>query len=281
MKQNRRNRSYRPNPSILRLLLGLMALALALAACAPVVLEPEGPVATPDKDEGQVQDGEGIVKEAAEINSEPVVRYERMTMDDGAVIEYALVLPAGFDVSQAYPVLLALPPGPQTQDMVQAGLDLYWRQGAIDNGWVVVSPASPDGTLYFQGAERYLPEFLAGVAAQVTPEGGKYHVAGISNGGISAFRLVANHPDLVQSLLVAPGYPFSAEDRRNLLENTDIPVAMFVGEQDTTWIPPMQETADALAAQGREVSLEIVPDEGHVMRSLSPDRLFGLLESFR
>jgi enterochelin esterase-like enzyme len=56
---------------------------------------------------------------------------------------------------------------------------------------------------------------------------------------------------------------------------------MFVGEQDATWIPPMQETADALAAQGREVSLEIVPGEGHVMRSLSPDRLFALLESFR
>jgi enterochelin esterase-like enzyme len=56
---------------------------------------------------------------------------------------------------------------------------------------------------------------------------------------------------------------------------------MFVGEQDATWIPPMQETADALAAQGREVSLEIVTGEGHVMRSLSPDRLFALLESFR
>ena len=58
-------------------------------------------------------------------------------------------------------------------------------------------------------------------------------------------------------------------------------MAMFVGEQDTTWIPPMQETAEALAAQGRDVLLEIVPGEGHVIRSLSPDRLFALLESFR
>lgn len=280
MQQSKRNPVLRLNLSNLRLLLGLMALALALAACAPVVLEPEGPVATPVEEQGEVQKEEPV-KENAAINSEPVVRYESMTMDDGAVIEYALALPAGFDASQAYPVLLALPPGPQTREMVQAGLDLYWEQGAIDNGWVVVSPASPDGTLYFRGAERYLPEFLAGIGDQVTPEGGKYHVTGISNGGISAFRLVANHPDLVQSLLVAPGYPFSAEDRRSLLGNTDIPVAMFVGEQDTTWIPPMQETADALAAQGSEVSLEIVPGEGHVMRSLSPDRLFALLESFR
>jgi pimeloyl-ACP methyl ester carboxylesterase len=272
------------------LLAGLAMLALALAACAPVVLTPneQGEALIEEvngiqgeKDQDEENDEENIVKEDAKVNSEPVVRYESMTMDDGAVIEYALVLPAGFDARKAYPVLLALPPGPQTREMVQAGLDLYWRQGAIDNGWVVVSPASPDGTLYFQGAERYLPAFLAGIATQVTPEGGKYHVAGISNGGISAFRLLAEHPELVHSLLVAPGYPFSAEDRRNLLESTDIPVAMFVGEQDATWIPPMQETADALAAQGREVSLEIVPGEGHVIRSLSPDRLFALLESFR
>ncbi len=281
MKLNRRNLTPGLGPPGLRLLAGLVMLALALAACAPVVLPPDKQGETPAEEVNKIQDKENTVKQGAEINSEPVVRYESMTLADGAVIEYALVLPAGFDAGRTYPVLLALPPGPQTREMVQFGLDIYWRQGAIDNDWVVVSPASPDGTLYFQGAERYLPEFLAGIAAQLTPEGGKYHVAGISNGGISAFRLVADHPELVHSLLVAPGYPFSAEDRRNLLESADIPVAMFVGEQDTTWIPPMQETADALAAQGREVTLESVPGEGHVMRSLSPGKLFGLLESFR
>jgi len=266
-------------PSVVRVLIGLIAFVFLLAACAPVL--PEGDGAGAVQVEDDVQDEADSAEKSADISSEPVVRYESMTMDDGAVIEYALVLPAGYDESRAYPVLLALPPGPQSRGMVQAGLDLYWQQGAIDNDWVVISPASPDGTLFFQGAERYLPEFLARAAEQLTPEGGAYHVAGISNGGISAFRLAASHPDLVQSLLVAPGYPSSAEDQRNLLERTDIPVAMFVGEQDTGWIPPMQETADALAAQGREVSLEIVPDEGHLMRSLSPDKLFALLDSFR
>ena len=41
-------------------------------------------------------------------------------------LRYALALPDGFDRSKTYPVLLAFPPGPQTEPMVDAGFGRYW-----------------------------------------------------------------------------------------------------------------------------------------------------------
>lgn len=113
--------------------------------------------------------------------------YEQITLSDGSELTYALVIPQKYDPNKLAPTLLALPPGPQTQSMVQGGLDGYWETAASQRGWIVISPIAPNGTLFFQGSETLIPEFLARIAASHPPEGGKFHVAGVSNGGISAF----------------------------------------------------------------------------------------------
>ena len=47
-----------------------------------------------------------------------------------------MVLPEGYDPEAEYPVLLALPPGGQTEEMVDWGLRLYWTAGpAPGAGW--------------------------------------------------------------------------------------------------------------------------------------------------
>jgi len=48
--------------------------------------------------------------------------YKTLDLADGTKLEYALVLPEGFDPSRTYPVLLGLPPSAQDRDMVEAGL---------------------------------------------------------------------------------------------------------------------------------------------------------------
>jgi hypothetical protein len=54
-----------------------------------------------------------------------------------------------FDKTIAYPVLLALPPGDQSKELVAAGLRLYWEAQAKKRGCVVISPAAPEGTSFY------------------------------------------------------------------------------------------------------------------------------------
>jgi predicted esterase len=213
---------------------------------------------------------------------EAMLTYETISLSGGEAIEYALLLPANYNAQLInYPILLALPPGGQNRQMVDAGLNGYWAEEAARRGWIVVSPAAPGGQLFFQGAEKLIPEFLDGITAQYSPQGGKFHIAGISNGGISAFRVALDEPQRVHSLLVLPGFPRGEADFQRLDELIDIPVAMFVGEHDTTWIAGMEATAESLTDLGGTVSLEIVPGEGHVIQSLTGAQLFDLLESYQ
>jgi len=216
------------------------------------------------------------------IAEEGITSYYEIELQDGTVLQYGVVLPNEFDASQTYPILLALPPGGQNQSMVVAGIDGFWGQEGQKRGWIVISPIAPNGTLFFQGSESLIPEFLVHMEQQYQAEGGKYHLAGISNGGISTFRVGGNYPDLFHSMMVLPGFPRSEEDFQHLDSLKDIPVTMFVGEGDTSWIPRMQETEERLSALGGQVSLEIVAGEGHLISSLQGgERLYDLLQSFR
>jgi predicted esterase len=219
-----------------------------------------------------VEGGETLVRT-------PGKSYEQMVLIDETVIDYALLLPDNYTAGETYPILLALPPADQSQAMVEAGLG-YWESEAAERGWIVISPAAPNQTLFFRGSEMLLPEFLERIMEQFQPEGGKFHVAGVSNGGISTFRFAIENPELVHSLIVLPGYPLD-NDRENLANLVDIPVSMFVGENDGSWVSRMQTAEQALTELGGHVTLEIMPGEGHVIRSLNGERLFDLLESFR
>lgn len=219
-------------------------------------------------------------KNEPQATSEPSLTYESVALSDGASLDYALFLPAGYDPERNYPVLLALPPGDQTRGMVDAGINGYWGHGPVDRDWIVISPAAPNGQLFFQGSEVLIPDFLEKIAAEYPPEGGKFHLAGISNGGISAFRLAVNQPEKFHSILVVPGFP-RGEDSQKLNNLTDIPIAMFVGELDSSWREAMISTEEELSRLGISATLEIVPGEGHVIQGIGGDRFFDLLESFR
>ena len=204
--------------------------------------------------------------------------YQTLSLSDGTALTYALLLPSDFDEAKTYPTLLALPPGPQTRDMVEAGLG-YWRSGP-ERGWVVISPVAP-GQLFFQGAESTIPKLLDEVAKTVMFEGEKVHVAGVSNGGRSSFRIALDYPERIHSITVLPGFPPSEKDYGRLERIAHLPVVMYAGEHDTSWVEAMLRTEKVLSDLGTTVSATVVPNEGHVIQSLSGNTLFELLETFR
>ncbi|MFQ5767144.1 MAG: hypothetical protein ACE5ID_04085 [Acidobacteriota bacterium] len=207
--------------------------------------------------------------------------YEELKLPQGGSLSYALILPEHFDPKGIYPALLALPPGNQTREMVEAGLKRYWGAAAARRGWIVASPVAPGGKLFFQGSEHLIPPLLDRLQARFHIEGGKFHLAGVSNGGRSAFRVALDSPERFASLTVLPGFPPSREDFGRLELLKGLPVQMFAGGNDHQWVKMERETKEKLDTLGIEASLTVFPGEGHVPSSMEGARVMKLLEKLR
>ncbi|MDA1185993.1 MAG: hypothetical protein O2930_15290 [Acidobacteria bacterium] len=206
--------------------------------------------------------------------------YRELRTAEGA-LRYALALPDDFDPSQTYPALLAFPPGPQTEPMVDAGFDRYWGPQASRRGWIVVSPAAPGGQIFHRGGDALIPTLLDRIASEFRIEGGTFHVAGWSNGGRTAFHVALAHPARVRSLVVLPGGPPTEADVARLANLQGIPVRMFAGGRDTEWVRVMQDTEQRLKSLEISVETTVLPGEGHVPPSLDGEPIMRLLEELR
>jgi poly(3-hydroxybutyrate) depolymerase len=201
-------------------------------------------------------------------NIASAAEFKSLDLGGGRELVYAVVVPADYDRARDYPAILAMPPGPQTPQMVEAGLGLYWEAMARERGFLVFSPVAPGGTTFYRGSEKLIPKFLSHIKKTYRIRGGKFYLTGISNGGISAFRLAVNQPDAFHSLTVVPGYPISKADFQGLEKLKSLSVSMYVGEQDTRWHAPMNKALQRLQSLGIAASLKVIPGEGHVIQSL-------------
>jgi pimeloyl-ACP methyl ester carboxylesterase len=156
----------------------------------------------------------------------------------------------------------------------------YWATEAQKRGWVIVSPSAPDGESFYTGAESELPNLLDEVAKLVRFEGGKAHLAGISNGGLSAYRAATEYPARFLSLTVLPGIPPDDRAFHALQRLRGIPVAAFAGAEDSSWVRGSRDAKAEMDRLGIQNTLQIVLGEGHVI-GLDPAKLFDLLDQRR
>ena len=126
-----------------------------------------------------------------------------------------------------------------------------------------------------------VPELLDKIAADYPPENGKFDLAGVSNGGLSAFKAALTYPDRFRSLVVFPGYSQDGADDPNLSKLKGIGVSMFVGGDDSGWRDASEQTDQTLKGLGYTVELHIVAGEGHIIDSLTGADLFDAIERVR
>lgn len=195
--------------------------------------------------------------------------FKQMRLSDGTGIDYALVLPTGFRDDQTYPALLAFPGGRQNLESVRGGLSRFWEREAAKRGYIVFSPAAPAGKSFYENGADLIPEFLQHLLAAFRIEGEKFHVAGLSNGGVSAFAVAIRYPELFHSLTALAGFPVEQVDFDRLDRLKNIRVTMFVGDGDQYWKEGMEKTRSRLAALGRPAYFEVVPRNGHFLPDLS------------
>jgi predicted esterase len=209
---------------------------------------------------------------------------ERIMRVAGSTVNYKLVLPNGYDAANTYPAILVFGGGPQTMNTIEGTLARNFQSEAEQRGYLVIGPAAPDGDLFFYDGDRIVPEFLDHLLAAHKIEGGKFHVAGPSNGGIAAMHVAAKFPQYFLSATAFPGYLWQPTEAK--LRNLEgICAYFFIGETDEyRWHDEMEREAAALRARGSVAEYSVEKGQPHRLETLAGPgaaRLFAGFETAR
>jgi poly(3-hydroxybutyrate) depolymerase len=201
----------------------------------------------------------------------------------GTTVHYKVVLPNGYDPGKAYPAVLAFSGGAQTMDTVERTLERNWRPEAERRGYIVVIPAAPEEGVYFEGGDRIFPQFLTMLLGDYKIQNNKFHIAGVSNGGISAFHIAVAYPQYFLSVTGFPGF-VPVTDQAHLRALARICVNLHVGELDADWLQGSYLLADQLRGWGLTVRFTVEKGQHHRIETFENEgsaRLFDQFEEAR
>src|SRR3984893_2006546 len=198
----------------------------------------------------------------------------------GTTVHYKIVLPNGYDSAKAYPAILALGGGPQTMNTVDNILNRNFRAEGEKRGYIVVAPAAPDGQLFFQGGDRIFPEFLKMILEDYKIQDNKFHIAGVSNGGIAALYVAAANPQYFSSVTAFPGYMWEPSAAK-LQAISKMCVFMYVGELDPYMgHGEMKKEAEFLRSKGTVARYSVEKDQPHRLETLAGTNAGRLFDGF-
>ena len=198
----------------------------------------------------------------------------------GFTVHYKVVLPESYDAAKTYPAVIALGGGPQTMNTVDGILARNFRAEAEKRGYIVVAPAAPDGELFFENGARIFPEFLKMIMADYKIQDGKFHIAGVSNGGIAALHIAAASPQYFLSATAFPGYMWQPTPAK-LQAISKMCVFMYVGENDEyRWHGEMQREVEFLRARGTVARYTVEKGQPHRIETLIGANAGRLFDGF-
>jgi polyhydroxybutyrate depolymerase len=205
---------------------------------------------------------------------------QRVMRVAGTTVDYKLVLPNGYDAAKTYPAILVFGGGPQTMNTIDGALSRFFQAEAESRGYIVIGPAAPDGDLFFYDGDRIFPEFLDNILAAHDIDGGKFHAAGPSNGGIAALHVAAKHPRYFLSATAFPGYLWQPTPAK--LENLEgICVFLYIGEHDDyRWHGEMEREAQVLRSRGSVAQYTVERGQAHRLESLAGAGASRLFDGF-
>jgi poly(3-hydroxybutyrate) depolymerase len=205
---------------------------------------------------------------------------EKTAKVEDTTVHYKVVLPNNYDATKAYPAILAMGGGPQTMNTVDTILARNFRAEAEKRGYIVVAPAAPDGDLFFEDGDRIFPAFLKMIQADYKIRDDKFHIAGVSNGGIAALHVAAENPQYFKSVTAFPGYMWEPSAAK-LQAISKMCVFMYVGEFDPyMWHSEMKKEAEFLRSRGTVARYNVEKDQPHRLETLAGDGAARLFDGF-
>lgn len=194
-------------------------------------------------------------------------------------VHYKVVVPTGYDPAKAYPTVLAFGGGAQTMETVDITLQRNWQKEAESRGYIIILPAAPDDNLFYQGGEKIFPKFIVVILANYKIQDNKFHAAGYSNGGTSAFIIAALYPQYFLSITAFPGYLLRGTVA-NLNNISKLCINMYVGELDSGFFDLMRKQSDRFRESGLTVKFSIEKGQGHILETLGGGGSARLFDNF-
>jgi poly(3-hydroxybutyrate) depolymerase len=200
----------------------------------------------------------------------------------GLDLTYKVVLPPNFNPQRTYPAVLVFTGGGQQLTGAERTLQSDWQAEGERRGYILIAPGTPNGDVFFASADRVFPEFLDAILRDYRIQGGKLHVAGHSNGGISAFHVATKYPQYFRTVTGYPGMLDGVSDANRIQTLNPMCVFMHVGDMDPGWKSAMERQYDSLRLQGFRIQFKVEPNQVHRLRAAEINlskRLFDQIES--
>ena len=222
---------------------------------------------------------------AVMLSGQPVAAkiFDKTADIAGTKLDYKVILPNDYDAAKSYFGILAFPGGPQTMEMVMGTVMRNWREQAENLGYIAVVPAAPNGDLFFEQGDRVFPAFIDKLLKDYKIKENKFHIAGVSNGGLSAFHIASLYPQYFWSVTGLPGFLDDGSPER-VQALSKLCIYMYAGGLDTGWLRNEEQQAAKFKKQGFTVEFNEEKGQGHVMRTLEGPgaaRLFKQFEQAR
>lgn len=186
-----------------------------------------------------------------------VPEWIRLPMESGSTVSIAVVRPEVDPMG----VVVAFPWGAGDASLLLGLIDSYWDEAAPAAGYAVVG-VETYGPDLDEDAAAVMSTVMSWIDSNFAGAAGDIVMTGASAGGIGVFHAALAVPDRVGGIIAMPGR-YAGEESLESLAGT--PVWMMVGEGDARWVEGSEDTAGRLQDAGAEVTLDILPGQGHVL----------------
>ena len=190
-------------------------------------------------------------------------------------LNVALVRPLGEGNGDRHPVIVALPWGSGSAQLVESFVGSYWLTDPMLRGYYVVAPEVRGSTLV-DTADEIIPAIFEWMESELYFDEGQVALVGASNGGRGLFYAALSQPERFRALVGLPGQHTGDAEELSVLEGT--PIWLLVGELDAPWVAGTESTASALEAAGIPSRVDVLPGQGHVLR-LDPNELLDWIDN--
>jgi predicted peptidase len=200
---------------------------------------------------------------------------------DGRTRAYQVYVPAGYDGTRAWPVILFLHGAGERGDdgllQTEVGLPGAIRRNADRYPAIVVMPQVPQDSSWLGGASTTALAALDRTLGEFSTDRARVYLAGLSMGGSGAWSLAHHHPERFAALVVVCGFtsprgPFPSvlpgdtltQPERIAARIRGIPTWIVHGAADP--VVPVEESRrmnGALQAAGGVVTYVELPGVGH------------------
>ncbi len=197
-------------------------------------------------------------------------------------IEYAVLLPKGFDPNMTYPAILSFSTYKYNQEKTLTMVDGFWDGSTLED-YIVIVPTSPKGQdrgWISHPAHHALVDFLKMINSKYKIQNDKFHLLGFDEGCIPAQTYTVR--ELFVSLTTVSSEEWSRFDADwyNKMSKHKMPTLLIYGLEDASGVELGERVKRELSKRGVDTQLIIETGNRKSLPSARGNQVLKQLTAF-